>query len=273
MTTTLIPSTSSAPTLRERAIAEAERKSAESERYATERHRATVQRSLEVLAIHLRDRLGINDAVCEEYFKDQGGYETVEYRATAEGITFLLDDKPFSAAVKVLVPCVRGCGEDLWIPVDSIEGLGLALLRTEHEHDFACLQQFDDYGEPTTDRDGNPLPERKPAAPTLSPEQNARASIAAIETAATWVADALNMVAQLEDERALIKPEAIRRIMESRGLAATPAEKIVESDPEYAAHRAKQRDAEVIKWSAVAQYEAAKLRAKLDVALATRGDE
>jgi hypothetical protein len=105
----------------------------------------------------------------------------------------------------------------------------------------------------------------------LSPEQSARASIAAIEAAATWVADALNTIARLEDERALIKPEAIRRIMESRGMAATPAEKIVEADPEYFAHREKQRDAEVVKWAAAGQYEAAKLTAKLDVALATRG--
>jgi hypothetical protein len=108
---------------------------------------------------------------------------------------------------------------------------------------------------------------------TLTPVESARASIEAISAAATFVADALNTVAQLEDDRSLIKPEAIRRIMESRGIAATPAEKIVEADPEYAAHRAKQRDAEVVKWAAAAQYEAAKLRAKLDVALATRGDE
>lgn len=104
-----------------------------------------------------------------------------------------------------------------------------------------------------------------------SDEERARASIAAIETAATWVSDALNDIARLEDERALIKPEAIRRIMESRGMAATPAEKIVEADPEYAAHRAKQRDAEVVKWAAVAKYEASKLTAKLDVSLAMRG--
>lgn len=76
---------------------------------------------------------------------------------------------------------------------------------------------------------------------------------------------------RVEDERALIKPEAIRRIMESRGMAATPAEKIVESDDLYAAHREKQRDAEVMKWAAVSKYESSKLTAKLDVALATRG--
>lgn len=106
-----------------------------------------------------------------------------------------------------------------------------------------------------------------------TPEFAARASIAAIDAAASWVADALNTIARLEDERALIKPEAIRRIMESRGIAATPAEKIVEADPEYAAHREKQRDAEVVKWAAAAAYESAKLTAKLDVALASRVDE
>lgn len=109
---------------------------------------------------------------------------------------------------------------------------------------------------------GTPLDETR-----LNPEQRARASIAAIEAAATWVADALNAVALLEDERSLIKPQAIRRLMESRGIAATPAEKIIEEDAEYAAHRAKQRDAEVVKWAAAAAYESAKLRARLDVAL------
>lgn len=112
--------------------------------------------------------------------------------------------------------------------------------------------------------------EKKP----LSAEQNARASIAAIEAAATWVADALNAIARLEDERALIKPQAIRRLMDSgAATSATAAEKIVEADPEYAAHREKQRDAEVVKWAAAAAYESAKLTAKLDVALATRGIE
>ncbi len=101
----------------------------------------------------------------------------------------------------------------------------------------------------------------------LTPEENARASIAAVDAAASWVAETLNNVSKLEDQRALIKPLAVARIMKSHGMAATPAEKVVEMDSEYAEHRAKQRDAEVQKWAADAAYKAAELTARLDVAL------
>ena len=37
------------------------------------------------------------------------------------------------------------------------------------------------------------------------------------------LADALNLESQLEDDRALVKPEAIKRIMARDGIAATPA--------------------------------------------------
>lgn len=104
---------------------------------------------------------------------------------------------------------------------------------------------------------------------TMSPIESARASIAALDAAASWLADALNTVARLEDERALIKADAIRRLVES-GVATSPsaAERVVERDDEYMAHRAKQRDAEYQKWHAVASFEACKLTALLDVRLA-----
>lgn len=99
-------------------------------------------------------------------------------------------------------------------------------------------------------------------------ELRARQSIAALPFVAHRCADALNTIAELEDERALIKPQAIRRLMDSGAASsATAAYKIVEADPEYAAHRRTQRDAEIEKWAAAASYESAKLTAALDVAL------
>ena len=105
--------------------------------------------------------------------------------------------------------------------------------------------------------------------PDSAREQRARASIAALDAAAARCASAHNRVAELEDERALVKPEAIKRIM-AHGLATSnsAAEKIVEQDPFYAEHRSKQRNAETERWASLAAWEAAKLAARLDVSLA-----
>lgn len=71
-------------------------------------------------------------------------------------------------------------------------------------------------------------------------------------------------VQELEDARALIKPQAIKRLMEAgEATSVTAAEKIVEKDPEYAAHRARQREAEIERWAALGEFEAAKLQARL----------
>jgi len=104
----------------------------------------------------------------------------------------------------------------------------------------------------------------------LDQECCARQSIAWIENAAQRAARAYDVVSTLEDERALIKPQAIKRLIESgAATSATAAEKIVEADPIYAAHRLRQRDAEIEKWGALGGYEVAKLAAQLDVALVT----
>lgn len=71
-------------------------------------------------------------------------------------------------------------------------------------------------------------------------------------------------VQELEDERALIKPQAIKRLIESgAATSVTAAERIVETDAEYAAHRIKQREAEVERWAALGEFEAAKFRARV----------
>jgi hypothetical protein len=66
---------------------------------------------------------------------------------------------------------------------------------------------------------------------------------------------------QLEDERGLIKELAIIRIMGKNKCAATPAEKIVESDPDYMEHRIAQRTSVVTRFRAEAEFWAAKVEA------------
>ena len=66
---------------------------------------------------------------------------------------------------------------------------------------------------------------------------------------------------ELEDDRAAIKADAIQRIMKREGLAATPAEKIVETDEAYFLHRQRQRFSVVDRFKADAEYQAAKAEA------------
>lgn len=103
--------------------------------------------------------------------------------------------------------------------------------------------------------------------------QHARDRIADITYAGDRLAVALKRVQELEDERPLVKSAAVRRLMGTenaetgKGHSASSAEKIVESDGEYAAHRKRQWEAEVEKQQAYAEYEAAKLTARLAVAV------
>ena len=92
-------------------------------------------------------------------------------------------------------------------------------------------------------------------------------AVNAIENAAERLALAIKLEMTLEDERPLVKAQAVRRIMDRDGIAATPAEKIVESDAEYLAHRKRQYDAVVEKQRAFGAYEAAKRRADLEIAI------
>lgn len=85
-----------------------------------------------------------------------------------------------------------------------------------------------------------------------------------LDEAAEALADAINNETSLEDERALIKVAAVKRLMESGAASSvTAAEKIVESDAGYALHRSQQREAVMRKQMAFAGWEAAKLRARL----------
>lgn len=85
-------------------------------------------------------------------------------------------------------------------------------------------------------------------------------AIDAMTEAARAYADARATEMQGEHERPAAKQAAILRIMAERGLAATPAEKLAETDPDYAEYLAAQRGAVVTTILRRAEYEAAKAR-------------
>jgi len=103
-------------------------------------------------------------------------------------------------------------------------------------------------------------------------ERIANEAIDELKDAAEACAQAFDLITELEDARALIKPAAIKRLIESgAATSATAAEKIVEQDLEYAAHRLKQREAEIVKWRSLGVWEACKLSARLSVAVVEGG--
>lgn len=93
------------------------------------------------------------------------------------------------------------------------------------------------------------------------------AGIDAVENAAIALGLAQNHEAALEDDRAIVKAEAIRRMIGTENPAtgkphsASSAEAVVEQDEQYATHRRAQRDAVLATQRAWGAYEAAKLRA------------
>lgn len=109
--------------------------------------------------------------------------------------------------------------------------------------------------------------------------ETAEQAVEAIERAAERLALASRMEMALEDERPIVKSESIRRLMAtenpetSKPHSASSAEKVVESDGEYAAFRRKQYAAVVETIKARGAFEAAKRRADIaiDLALALAG--
>jgi len=102
---------------------------------------------------------------------------------------------------------------------------------------------------------------------TISPSTVAE-SIQRVRDAAR----ALGEARAAEDERPLVKRDAITRLMAAgRAASVTAAEKVVEEDEAYAAHRASQRAAVVATQVAWGEWEAAKLDGQLAVALAVDG--
>lgn len=287
MTTELLTERS-VVTLRDRAIAAANERDATYAASNAANERAEVARKLDVLRIHLRDRLGITEGVTiserrsrfDGHVIDVGPY--VEPIATVDGLHFTLRERSgdYRAGLDKLhvqVVCERGCGKDLWAPVDSLAELGDVLSTDEHIHKFACLVKYDEFGEPATDEQGNPLPPRGSLAqeivdnPPSSPWQRASDRIASIEDAAREMAIAQERVTRFEDERAPKKAEAIKRLMQQTNdltgklHSASSAEAVVELDAEYAEYRNMQREAEIDRHRTIAAYEAAKLTARLAI--------
>lgn len=86
-------------------------------------------------------------------------------------------------------------------------------------------------------------------------------AVAKLKARADALGLALTLEQSLEDDRAAIKADAIKRVMVRDGIAATPAEKIVETDAYYFEHRDKQRDSIISRIRADAEYWAAKCEA------------
>lgn len=102
-------------------------------------------------------------------------------------------------------------------------------------------------------------------------------TIAAIETRAEQLAEIVRTIQQNEDDRSAFKTTAIRRLIGTdnpetgKPHSATSAEKAIESDPEYRGFREVAGRLEAEKHLAFGRYEAAKLRARLEVALIEAG--
>lgn len=76
---------------------------------------------------------------------------------------------------------------------------------------------------------------------------------------------------ELEAGKPAAKEEAVRRIMEVQQKAYTPAEKLAETDAEYAAYLTTLRDVVKAKQQARGRMDTAKLRARLAIALVEAG--
>lgn len=280
MTTQLIESTSSAPTLAERAIGEWQRTVERHDREHAESRRREFDRKVDVLRIHLRDTLGLADSESIQLTVSENAPNGFTV-TTADGLRFALDtysrfrDSRDREQLHVAVPCARCCGKDLWVYVPSLEALG-GILQPDatNVHDYPCLQEFDDDGEPTTDTLGNPLKPRAPYVPQPSAYERAKLAADAVEQAAERLAAAMRQVQELEDERPNVKSACIAEMIGTPDLlkpsgvhSASSAEKVVESHARYAAHRQLQARAEVEKHRAHGAYEAAKLRGQLAVEL------
>ena len=100
-------------------------------------------------------------------------------------------------------------------------------------------------------------------------------AIAAVEAAAAALGDARTREQALEDDRPAAKSAATLRLIGTlnpetgKPHSASSAKDVVETDPEYAEYRRQQRAAVMATEMARGAYEAAKLRAKLAVEVAS----
>jgi hypothetical protein len=99
-------------------------------------------------------------------------------------------------------------------------------------------------------------------------------AITQVENTAELLGLAQAEEARLEDERPIVKQQAILRIMQAtnpltlKAHSASSAEAVVETDEAYMQHRRTQRDAVLATQKAWGAFKAATLRAQLAVSLA-----
>lgn len=265
--TALIENTSSAPTLRERAaraLAEAVDKEALA---LAEKAAADLRDNEQELLAQLSAKLGV---LSVDYILAQDGHNI----ASVDGLRFsvrlpIWEDRLYIRRLHVETTCARGCREALWVEVSDMLSLGNALAG-EHTHLHDCLVVYDENGDPVTDRDGKPLGPFSDRPRSMSAREKADAAIARIEAAAERLAAAHRAIQELEDGRPAEKSAAIRRLMQTENTetgkphSASSAEKIVETDAEYAAYRRRQADAEVEKHRAIGAFEVAKTSARIE---------
>jgi hypothetical protein len=95
----------------------------------------------------------------------------------------------------------------------------------------------------------------------------AHVAINLVEDAADAFGRAARHEMALEDARQALRPLVVDRIAAAYNKSPTAAEKLLEADVEYMDHRRKQYDAVIEKERHRGEYDAAKLRARLCVAL------
>ena len=89
-----------------------------------------------------------------------------------------------------------------------------------------------------------------------------------IEQAHERCGQAHSRVMQLEDLRQALKPDVIKRLVETgNATSASAAEKLVEKDEEYMRHRSAQYEAEIERWRSLGQVEVARLKRRLTSAI------
>lgn len=171
MTTAQIPATSSALSLRERAAIAATEAGERATRALAEDEAR--RRAMKVTELRERMSAALGVAVSDADIICESTWQMPPARVTVDGLAFGACGGPYGGALQVATVCARRCGEPLWVDLE-MNGNALArlheVLRDNAEvHGYDCLVKFDDDGEPITDRDGNPLPQRG-TAPRLIKE-------------------------------------------------------------------------------------------------------
>jgi hypothetical protein len=191
-----------------------------------------------------------------------GDDEYTSIFVTVDGLRFTLRNTPYADSYRdydrlhVLLPCPRpGCrrlDELVAVHVTGVWDIATALAEGGPWHHTDCTVERDEEGNPIHP----PKPPKLTAADVADLEM--RVAISDIEKDGDEKGAAYDLVAELEDQRPLVKADAIRRLMETgKATSATAAEKVVELDADYMDHRAKQRAAEIERHRMNARFESA----------------